>query len=1465
MADSWAVGSPCWVPHERRAFAPARVVKATATSVLVSIESGDAEDDGVADGNATPLSFAHGQLLPRSRDKGCVPEMDALAELNEAEVLANIAGLYARRCIYSSVGPVLVAMNPFTSLDSLYGPAMIASYRGEAPAIGGTLVGGPHCYRIVESAYRSLRGASQQSVVICGESGAGKTVTSQKMLDYLCVPRDQSSTSPPASGTSRPSLGASLGSVSGVQRITEASVLLESFGNARTVRNNNSSRFGRYTKIMFDSEKYEVCGCAINHYLLERTRVAFQPEGERNYHIFHQVFHAGSFPNLGLEAGEEAFAYTRSGASLPAAGFDSAEDYRDLHSRLEDVGFTAEVKAFLHTTVAAILHVGNITFRATTDGTAEVDPKSASHLRAAVRLLALQGKSVEDGEKDSSAAYDEDSAAARFSTALSERFISQPVGPPIRRGLDVASALSQRDAVAKMLYSRLFDWLVSNLNQRLAWRRQRPSVLASAAADAEAAESSIGLLDIFGFEDMPTNGFEQQYINLTNERIQHLFGKFMFQEEVAAYRKDGLEDTFDHVHDNWDCVTLFTSMRNPFGIVRQLADLTVQKGTEEDGDREAAKVVSVLNRTFRDHPNFTVCTPQNVREFTKTAASSTGVASRNKPKGPDYRECFAIEHYVGTVMYVAHDFLQKSRDSLRPHLVDVLRSSGQPLVASLLSVGVSGSTVSQASRRGSIRETTVGEKFCSELEALAGRLEQGKCSFVRCIKPNKKNMPLHVDRPMVLEQLKCGGVIAALEIRNAGFPERQEFHLFLREFSILGSRETVQWQARERCEQFLSPLRKLRGRYAFGNTKVFMKDGVLAYLRSLIGICETHAANLVRWHWRRHKGTTLILCIEDACARRAKVQDAVGREGVDRFTRLRQVLADTDRVLGAAQRDLRSAQEKYHGDVGAVGQALSHVRTADMRAQAESAERALTAAIARKAEIEAALALQIERARQRSTDLLARVDKLEEMCASATPSRESGSAIPPEPAELVACREACERGRARLEKFVRMDLPAIQSRGIEGILEEFGDDDKLIGTAIRGSVGPQSLMLLAACEATVAEADVLFEKLNASRSGFEKASAAVRASYAEARGRLEALQQEAQKCIGQGIDESLGASLEAAWSRDQVVQELLRTLPDISVLEAAVTAFVQAEAVANEEVKRAWGVRKSSAWQLKNAAILASTDFDDAASPSRERESASSRAAVLSFSLIEGDELCGLLRLRVLAVHGLHLPSSLRRRWFFGIKKSTRDANYYARAMLGHQARRTEIVHSRTDPAWDPHHELPFRFAALDGKLDLTVYAVGHGGRDDEIGAIEPASIDTLTPGEWHTVRAPLRGNGALVGEIEYEVRVDMDVQGPSARPSVIGAVAAAAAVEEEESAAEAWRRRAESVEKALTDLLEEVSTAGSFPACTSFECQDRSIQAADRLVDLAARIQAQVQLRRHSGELSQTPRSSRSGYPSFG
>ena len=700
------------------------------------------------------------KVNPAKFDKA--DDMAELTHLNEASVIHNLYTRYQADLIYTYSGLFLVTINPYCPLP-IYGNDYVRMYKGQHREDTR-----PHIFAVADQAFRKLVAEGEnQSILVTGESGAGKTENTKKVIQYLAAVATLDSDTP-LTGRSQAKQMSNLS-----QQILRANPILESFGNAQTVRNNNSSRFGKFIRIQF-TRSGQIAGAFIDWYLLEKSRVVKTSKEERTYHIFYQLL-AGADKKMRdalllSDLDVQDFAYTRAGNDI-ISGVSDRDEYTSLIEAFHVMNFSDKQQMSIFRTIAAILHLGNVAVRqeSRAQDQASLNPEAKASVDKACRLLGVQ----------------------------TDPFIKGLLHPKVKAGREWVEKVQTPeqvklalDALAKGIYERGFGDLVSQINVQL-----------DRAGFSSDENHFIGVLDIAGFEIFENNSFEQLCINYTNEKLQQFFNHYMFVLEQEEYAREQIEWQFiDFGKDLQPTIDLI-ELPNPIGIFSCL---------DEDSVMPRA-----TDQSFTDklHSLWDKKTP-------KYASART-------------RQGFILTHYAAEVEYSTEGWLEKNKDPLNDNLTRLLAGSRDEHIASLFSdcVEESDELYSPRSRvkKGLFR--TVAQRHKEQLSTLMRQLHSTQPHFVRCILPNHKKKPKQFTAPLVLDQLRCNGVLEGIRIARTGFPNRLTFAEFRSRYEVLCEDMPKGYLGgQEAAKIMLDRLKMDRAEYRVGLTKVFFRAGVLAEL-----------------------------------------------------------------------------------------------------------------------------------------------------------------------------------------------------------------------------------------------------------------------------------------------------------------------------------------------------------------------------------------------------------------------------------------------------------------------------------------------------------------------------------------------------------------------------------------------------------------------------------------------------------
>ncbi|XP_051957261.1 myosin, heavy chain 7B, cardiac muscle, beta a isoform X3 [Xyrauchen texanus] len=739
-----------WIPDEIDAYVEVEIKEIDGDKVTVETKDGrclTVKEDDIQQMNPPKFNM--------------IEDMAMLTHLNEASVLSNLRRRYSSWMIYTYSGLFCVTVNPYKWLP-VYTAPVVAAYKGkrrsDAP---------PHIYSIADNAYNDmLRNRENQSMLITGESGAGKTVNTKRVIQYFAIVA--------ALGEAQAKKGGTL-----EDQIIEANPAMEAFGNAKTLRNDNSSRFGKFIRIHFGPTG-KLASADIDIYLLEKSRVIFQQPGERSYHIYYQIM-SQKKPELLDMLLVSSNPYDYHFCSQGVTTVETMEDGQELMATdhaMDILGFTPEEKYGCYKIVGAIMHFGNMKFK--------------------------QKQREEQAEADGTESADKASYLMGVSSADLIKGLLHPrvkVGNEyVVKGQNVEQVNYAVGALAKATYDRMFKWLVGRINRTLYTVLPR--------------QFFIGVLDIAGFEIFDLNSFEQLCINFTNEKLQQFFNHHMFILEQEEYKREGIDWTFiDFGLDLQACIDL---IEKPLGIMSIL--------------EEECMFPKATNTSFK------------AKLFDNHLGKSTNFQKPRPDKKRKYEAHFELVHYAGVVPYNIFGWLDKNKDPLNETVVTCFQKTSNKLLASLYENYVSSDSVSDTKtgakekRKKAASFQTVSQLHKENLNKLMTNLRSTQPHFVRCIIPNETKTPGIMDAFLVLHQLRCNGVLEGIRICRKGFPNRALYVEFKQRYRILNPHAVPDDKfvdGRKAAEKLLASLDIDHNQYRFGETKVFFKAGLLGQLEEM--------------------------------------------------------------------------------------------------------------------------------------------------------------------------------------------------------------------------------------------------------------------------------------------------------------------------------------------------------------------------------------------------------------------------------------------------------------------------------------------------------------------------------------------------------------------------------------------------------------------------------------------------------
>ncbi|NWX83723.1 MYH9 protein, partial [Nothoprocta ornata] len=906
----WAAKKLVWVPSEKNGFEAASLKEEVGDEAIVEL----AENGKKVKINKDDIQ----KMNPPKFSK--VEDMAELTCLNEASVLHNLKERYYSGLIYTYSGLFCVVINPYKNLP-IYSEEIVEMYKGkkrhEMP---------PHIYAITDTAYRSMmQDREDQSILCTGESGAGKTENTKKVIQYLAHVASSHKSKKDQGELER--------------QLLQANPILEAFGNAKTVKNDNSSRFGKFIRINFDVNGY-IVGANIETYLLEKSRAIRQAKEERTFHIFYYLL-SGAGEHLKTDLLLEPYNKYRflSNGHVTIPGQQDKDMFVETMEAMKIMGIPDEEQMGLLKVISGVLQLGNIVFKKERN----TDQASMPDNTAAQKVSHLLGINVTD-------------------------FTRGILTPRIKVGRDYvqkAQTKEQADfaieALAKATYERMFRWLVMRINKALDKTKRQGA-------------SFIGILDIAGFEIFELNSFEQLCINYTNEKLQQLFNHTMFILEQEEYQREGIEWNFiDFGLDLQPCIDLIEKPAGPPGILALLdEECWFPKATDKS-------FVEKVVQEQGTHPKF------------------------QKPKQLKDKADFCIIHYAGKVDYKADEWLMKNMDPLNDNIATLLHQSSDKFVSELWKdvdrivgldqvAGMSDTALPGAfkTRKGMFR--TVGQLYKEQLAKLMATLRNTNPNFVRCIIPNHEKKAGKLDPHLVLDQLRCNGVLEGIRICRQGFPNRVVFQEFRQRYEILTPNAIPKgfMDGKQACVLMIKALELDSNLYRIGQSKVFFRAGVLAHLEEerdlkitdvIIGFQACCRGYLARKAFaKRQQQLTAMKVLQRNCAAYLKLRNWQWWRLFTKVKPLLQVSRQEEEMM-AKEEELMKVKEKQL----AAENRLTEMETFQAQLMAEKMQlqeqlQAETELCAEAEEIRARLTAKKQELEEICHDLEARVEEEEERC-----------------------------------------------------------------------------------------------------------------------------------------------------------------------------------------------------------------------------------------------------------------------------------------------------------------------------------------------------------------------------------------------------------------------------------------------------------------------------------------------------
>ncbi|OUT23864.1 hypothetical protein CAS74_000235 [Pichia kudriavzevii] len=685
-------------------------------------------------------------------------DMASLTYLNEPSILNNLKVRYQDDKIYTHSGLFLVTVNPYKKIN-IYNSDFITLYSANEKKCNQ-----PHIFGTAQKAF------DNQSILVTGESGAGKTENTKRVIQYILSV---------ATNVENKQSAAVL-----ENQILQANPILESFGNATTVRNLNSSRFGKFVKIQIDSSNSQLVGAHVDYYLLEKSRVIFQDSNERNYHVFYQLLKGAPLDLLErLHLNNKSlnqYEYLKSGLTTPVGNIDDKKEFQNLINAFKIMSFDDDEVLNIFKILAIILHLGNIKFKNSLNDTKQAVLLDESN-ETIEKLLFFWGEIVNQQRT---------AAQAKFSI----------------------------DALSKSLYEKLFQYLIDNINRSFNSSTNQNEFM-------DISDNYIGILDIAGFEIFKKNSFEQLCINYTNEKLQQFFNHHMFELEQSEYMKEGI---------SWNYIDFGNELKPTIELIEGSQSNKRKTNIFSILDEECV-VPKGTDKSFID------------KLFSELESKDTTVDKNNLSFKPNkIRDGFIIKHYAGSVDYSVDGWLDKNKDPLSSTMVELLSNSNDIFVNDFVNASITEFNITDSPVKGSPRKKTgmfrtAAQRHKEQLNLLMDNLSQTFPHFVRCILPNSEKKPGVFNDAIVLHQLRCNGVLEGIRIARSGYPNRIDFENFAKQYSILSNasfnkasgikNSTADYK--KICEIILGELKLDPEVYKVGVTKLFFRNSVLASLEKV--------------------------------------------------------------------------------------------------------------------------------------------------------------------------------------------------------------------------------------------------------------------------------------------------------------------------------------------------------------------------------------------------------------------------------------------------------------------------------------------------------------------------------------------------------------------------------------------------------------------------------------------------------
>ncbi|KAH9495971.1 Unconventional myosin-Va [Bulinus truncatus] len=784
-SDFYVKGARVWIPDPDKVWRAAELLEDYKGQTTLKIQYEEAEEGTINVTDKTLPHLRNPEILIGEND------LTSLSYLNEPEVLYNLKVRFVEQnLIYTYCGIVLVAINPYEYLD-IYSNDIIQAYSGQDMGAMD-----PHIFAVSEEAFKQMsRFDRNQSIIVSGESGAGKTVSAKFAMRYFAT------------------VGGSQAETQVERKVLASNPIMEAIGNAKTTRNDNSSRFGKYIEISFNKQ-HSIVGAHMRTYLLEKSRVVFQASEERNYHIFYQLCASEDLPefkDFHLGSADDFF-YTSQGAAPEIRDVDDAEELVKTRKAFTTLGFPEKDQMMIFRILSAILHFGNVNIKEKEGEACEIPAKDGS-ITIMCKLLGIE--------------------ESQMRMWLCHRKI-QTVNETLTKPLTESQASFARDALVKFIYSSLFDWIVTQINKSLHSNTK--------------TFKFIGVLDIYGFETFAINSFEQFCINYANEKLQQIFNMHVFKLEQEEYVREKIEWSFIDFYDNQPCIDLIESKLGILDLLDE--ECKMPKGSDANW----------CQKLYDKHLN-------KSQHFDKPRMSRSAFIINHFADRVEYQADGFLEKNRDTILEEQINTLKASEYELVAELFTEEDPSGAPAAGKRGRAPSVTQPVKAQPKAGSKQhKKTVGSKFRDSLGSLMETLNATSPHYIRCIKPNDLKEAFEFEPKRAVEQLRACGVLETIRISAAGYPSRWTYTEFFQRYRVLAlSKHILKNDMRKTCEAILPALISDTDKYRFGKTKIFFRAGQVAYLEKLradkLRACGVMIQKHIRGWLQRKKYQRLRKCV----------------------------------------------------------------------------------------------------------------------------------------------------------------------------------------------------------------------------------------------------------------------------------------------------------------------------------------------------------------------------------------------------------------------------------------------------------------------------------------------------------------------------------------------------------------------------------------------------------------------------